>query len=78
MARHKINRQKVVAFLEKNAKLETKEQYYLLKIFFESMYVMDVNWTYCDDHFSVFSSIESLCCMPETNIIYQLYLNLKT
>ena len=35
---------------------------------------MDVNWTYCDDHFSVFASIESLCCMPETNILHVNYI----
>ena len=38
VARHKINIQKAITFLEKNAKLETKEQYYLLKTFFETMY----------------------------------------
>ena len=26
----------------------------------------DVNWT-CDDHFTIYTNIESLCCTPETN-----------
>ena len=31
---------------------------------------------YCGDHFTVNTNIESLCCIPETNIILcQLYLN---
>ena len=32
--------------------------------------VMDVNLTYCDDHFTVYTNIESLCCTPETNVSY--------
>ena len=31
---------------------------------------MDVNLTYCDDHFTVYTNIESLCCTPETNVSY--------
>ena len=31
--------------------------------------VMDVKWTYCGDHFSVYTNIEWLCFMPETNIL---------
>ena len=33
----------------------------------------DVNWTYCADHFNMYSNIESLSCTPETNIM--LYVN---
>ena len=33
---------------------------------------MEVNWTYCGDHFAIYTSIKS-CCTPETNIM--LYVN---
>ena len=39
--------------------------------------VMDVNQTYCGDCFAIYTNIKSLCCMPETNIVCQLYLNKK-
>ena len=29
---------------------------------------MDVNWTYCDDHFATYTNIKSFCYKPETNI----------
>lgn len=41
---------------------------------------MDVNWTYCGDHFVIYMNIKSLCCMPganECNVVCQLYLNKK-
>lgn len=39
---------------------------------------MDINWTYCGDHFSMRTIIESLPYIPETNkMLCQLYLNLK-
>ena len=31
---------------------------------------MDVNQTYCGDHFAMYTNIKSLCCTPETNIMY--------
>ena len=31
--------------------------------------VMDVNQTYCGDHFAIYTNIESLRCIPETNIM---------
>lgn len=31
--------------------------------------VMDVNWIYYGDHFTVYTNRESLCCTPETNVI---------
>lgn len=31
--------------------------------------VTDVNQTYCGGHFPVYTSIESLRCTPETNIV---------
>ena len=34
---------------------------------------MDVNQTYCGDHFTIYTNIKSLCCIPETNIM--LYVN---
>lgn len=37
--------------------------------------MIDVNWTY-GDHFTKYTNIESLCCIPERNVICQLYLNL--
>ena len=38
--------------------------------------VMDVNWTYCGDHFAIYTNIK-LCCTPETNVICPLYLDKK-
>lgn len=38
--------------------------------------VMHVNYTYCD-HFTIYTNIKSLCYILETDIICQLYLNLK-
>ena len=35
--------------------------------------VTDVNQTYCDDHFAVQTSIDSLCYTPETNMLYVNY-----
>ena len=41
--------------------------------------VMDVNETYCEDHFTAYTSIESLCCIPETNrMLYVNYTSVKT
>ena len=34
---------------------------------------MAINYTYCDDHFTIYTTIESLCCTPEANIM--LYVN---
>ena len=28
---------------------------------------MDVNQTYCGDHFTVYTCVKPLCCTPETN-----------
>ena len=39
---------------------------------------MDANQTYRGDHFTMHSYVESLCCIPEINVICQLYLNKKT
>ena len=30
---------------------------------------MDVNYTYCGNHFAIYTYIESLCYIPETSII---------
>lgn len=37
----------------------------------------DVNLTHCGDHFSIYANMESLCCTSESNVICQLYLNVK-
>ena len=34
---------------------------------------MDINQTYCGDHFVIYTNTESLYCIPETNIM--LYVN---
>ena len=34
---------------------------------------MDGHWTYCGDHFTVYTNIKSQCCTTETNMI--LYVN---
>lgn len=40
--------------------------------------VTDVNWTYCIDHLAIYTNIESVHCIPESNItLCQLYLNNK-
>ena len=30
----------------------------------------DINWTYCGDHFAIYTNVESLCRTPETNTMY--------
>ena len=32
--------------------------------------VTDGNYTYCDKHFMMYIIVKSLCCTPETNIIF--------
>lgn len=40
--------------------------------------VTDGEQTYCGDNFIMYINIESLCYIPETNIIFhQLFFNLK-
>ena len=39
--------------------------------------VMDANQTYCGDYFSIYTNIESLCCIVEYNVVSQLYLKRK-
>ena len=34
---------------------------------------MDISQTYCGGHFAIYTNIESLCCIPKTNIM--LYIN---
>ena len=39
---------------------------------------MDGNQTYCGDHFAMYTNIESLCCIPETNVmLYANYIAVK-
>ena len=38
---------------------------------------MNINWTYCGDHFAVYTNIE-LSCTPEINImLYVNYISIK-
>lgn len=39
--------------------------------------IMNANQTYCDDPFTVYTNNKSLCCGPETNVICQLFLDVK-
>ena len=39
--------------------------------------VMDVNWTYCGDHFAIYTYVESLCHTPEINIMVYVNFTLK-
>lgn len=40
--------------------------------------VINVNWTYCSDHFAMHTSIKSICCTPEANtMVCQLSSNKK-
>ena len=40
--------------------------------------VIDINQTYCGDHFAIYTSTEPFYFIPETNImLYKLYLNKK-
>ena len=32
----------------------------------------DINYIYCDDHFTIYTNIESLCYTPETNITFYI------
>ena len=34
--------------------------------------VMGVNWSYCGDHFAIYTSIESLYCTYETNTVLSI------
>lgn len=34
--------------------------------------VTDCNWTYSGDHFEMYRSIESLCCVTEMNIVLHI------
>ena len=38
---------------------------------------MDVDWTYCGDHFPVCTHIKSLCCIPETSTTYTNFISIK-
>lgn len=38
---------------------------------------MNINQTYCIDHFTLYTNIEGLCCTPDTNVICQLSQFLK-
>ena len=40
--------------------------------------VMDVSWTHCGDHFTMYTNIESLCSTLETNrMLHVNYTSLK-
>ena len=40
--------------------------------------MMDVNYTDCGDNFAVYTSMESLCCTPVSNIMfYAIYTSIK-
>ena len=40
--------------------------------------VTDANQTYCGDHFTIHTKIQSLCCTPETNIMFYVnYTSIK-
>ena len=39
---------------------------------------MDVNLTYCRDHFIIYINIKSLCCTPKANtMLYVHYISIK-
>ena len=38
---------------------------------------MEVNQTYCGDHFAIYIYIKSLCCAPETNIMICQLISIK-
>ena len=38
---------------------------------------MDINQTYCSDHFAICTNMESFCCTAERNTIYNFYVNLN-
>ena len=38
--------------------------------------MLDVNWIYCGDHFSIHTNMES-CCTPEITLILYAYYTLK-
>ena len=38
---------------------------------------MDVKETYCGDYFTMYTNIKSLFGIPDTTVIFQLYLGIK-
>ena len=49
------------------------------KTIFLTIMVIDVNWTYCGDHYTIYTNIKTLHCTPDINVmLWQLYLNKKT
>ena len=34
--------------------------------------MMDINQTYCGDHFTIYTNIKSLICTPETNVMIRV------
>ena len=39
--------------------------------------IMDIKQTYCGDPFTVYTNMKSLCYIPVTNVVCQLYLSKK-
>ena len=40
--------------------------------------VTDGNWTYCGNHFTVYTNVESLCSIPEMNLMLDIkYMSIK-
>ena len=39
--------------------------------------VMDVNQTYCGNHFAIYAYIKALYCIPKTNTIYMSLSSIK-
>lgn len=45
------------------------------KTFYNYVWSWIIIYTYCGDYFAIYTNIEPLCCILESNIICQLYLN---
>ena len=40
--------------------------------------MVDVNQTYCDGHFTIYTNMKSLYCIPETNVVFYVnYTSIK-
>lgn len=58
------------ACLKVSKRVYPKSSHDKKKILFITMLVTDVNWTYYGGYFTMYTDIQSLCCMPETDIMY--------
>ena len=57
-----------VAYFTVVKRVDLKSSHHKKKNVLKLCTVVDVNYTYCDDHFTIYANIKSFCCTPETSI----------